>query len=321
VISLFLVGWALAADEQQPDRAASIAEAHGLDDQVAAKLRSILNTGRLMGTGLPGPTTHPMTPTQCQDSRAQAGLTAAPEPDKLAVCGRPHMAPLYDPTTQQASEATACIDQYEFPGIPCEYPLIWVRASEAAGLCEAMGKRLCDAHEWEGACAGSMSAPDYRFDLVTPDQSASVRAMRAAHNDKHSPHKAWAYGPEFKRGVCAQASSKNDTCDGSDPAKCGSNTYPTGAFPGCTSALGVYDLHGNAAEHMNLPLSADQMASAGGPLGVTEMKGSWFIWDSYQAHDDWCRWRAPFWHGDKVRSDHSHRNYHLSFRCCADVGG
>ena len=56
----------------------------------------------------------------------------------------------------------------------------------------------------------------------------------------------------------------------------------------------LYDLNGNAAKHMNLPLSEDQMASRGSPtLGYTEMKGSWFIFDTYRAHDDWCRWRAP----------------------------
>ncbi|MBC7140050.1 MAG: hypothetical protein H5U17_15275, partial [Defluviimonas sp.] len=84
----------------------------------------------------------------------------------------------------------------------------------------------------------------------------------------------------------------------------------------CRSALGVYDQHGNAAEHMNLPLAPDQMASRGSTtLGVTEMKGSWFIWDTYRAHPDWARWRAPFWHGGRVMAADSHRNYHLGFRC------
>ena len=77
--------------------------------------------------------------------------------------------------------------------------------------------------------------------------------------------------------------------------------YPTGAFPDCHSPLGVYDINGNTAEHMNLPLAPDQMASRGSrELGYTEMKGSWFIFDSYRAHEDWCRWRAPFWHGSRV---------------------
>ena len=36
------------------------------------------------------------------------------------------------------------------------------------------------------------------------------------------------------------------------------------------------------------PLSPDQMTSRGSTtLGVTEMKGSWFIFDRYYAHQDW----------------------------------
>ena len=79
------------------------------------------------------------------------------------------MAPLYDPATQSPDQAQACVDQFEFPDIACEYPVVWVRASEAAQICEAMGKRLCDAHEWEGACEGQALPPDYRFDLARYD--------------------------------------------------------------------------------------------------------------------------------------------------------
>ena len=68
---------------------------------------------------------------------------------------------------------------------------------------------------------------------------------------------------------------------------------------------------------MNLPLDPSQMSSRGSTvLGYTEMKGSWFIFDAYRAHEDWCRWRAPFWHGSRVMHPHSHANYHLGFRCC-----
>jgi hypothetical protein len=54
-------------------------------------------------------------------------------------------------------------------------------------------------------------------------------------------------------------------------------------------------------------------------LGYTEMKGSWFVFDTIRAHDDWCRWRAPFWHGTRVMDEHSHANYHLGFRCCKTI--
>jgi hypothetical protein len=320
---------ALAADPTDPsptaapacdDEAARLAVAHRLDADAEARIRAIFEASPQMGSGLPGPTRHPMTPEECRARRDAAGAVDR-DPAFEAICGRPYMAPLYDPATGRPEDATACIDQYEFPGFPCAYPIIWVRASEAAQLCSAMGKRLCDAHEWEGGCDGALLPPDYRFDLAAGRDAASgQRAMRAAHNAAWSPKQRWAYGDAFQRGVCAQASTKNDACDGSNARLCGSNTYPTGSFPGCRSPLGVYDQHGNAAEHMNLPLSEAQMASRGSEqLGVTEMKGSWFIWDTYRAHEDWCRWRAPYWHGGPVMASDSHKNYHLSFRCCADV--
>jgi hypothetical protein len=77
-------------------------------------------------------------------------------------------------------------------------------------------------------------------------------------------------------------------------------------------------LHGNAAEHMNLPLEAAELASRGGS-GVAEMKGSWFIFLRGEAHEDDCRWRAPAWHASKLADPESHRNYHLGFRCCKDL--
>jgi hypothetical protein len=84
------------------------------------------------------------------------------------------------------------------------------------------------------------------------------------------------------------------------------------------SPFGVYDLYGNAAEHMSLPLSRDQQTSAGGS-GATEMKGSWFIFSHYEAHEDDCRWRAPDWHASRVMATNSHGNYHLGFRCCKSI--
>jgi len=294
---------------------AAMARAHALSEAQVAAARAVVEGSEFLSQGNPAISEHPMSRGQCQTSLEAAGVRWT-TPEAEAVCGRPYMVPLYDPASQPPADAGACVDVMEFPDVPCEYPVVWVRAREAQLLCQAVGKRLCDAHEWEGACAGSLQPPDYDW-TASAAGAGAVGALRYAHNAKQQ--RAWAYGPEFQTGVCAQASYKTAGCGGGDWRGCGSNTYPTGAFPGCTSALGVTDLHGNAAEHMNLPLSPEQLASAGGALGVTEMKGSWFIWDKYRAHEDWCRWRAPFWHGGSVMAGDSHRNYHLSFRCCADV--
>jgi len=294
--------------------------AHHLTDVQMTEIRAIFSRSGYISQGNPAITQHPMTPQQCEAKLQEQGVTYE-NPTFTAICGAPYMAPLYNPAIEQAEDATACIDQFEFPDIPCTYPVVWVRAKEAVEICEAMGKRLCDAHEWEGACAGNLGPPDYRFDLaVNHSAGDAVKLMRDAHNRAYSATKSWSYGPDYQTGICAASSRKSPACEGGSWKQCGSNTFPTGAYPACKSSLDVYDLHGNAAEHMNLPLNEQQMSSLGSrEYGYTEMKGSWFIFDSYKAHDDWCRWRAPFWHGSRVMDPHSHHNYHLGFRCCKTV--
>jgi hypothetical protein len=289
----------------------------GLQDDELKALRKIFAESRIIGQGNPAITRHPVTPAECEAKLKQMGVHYENSTFEK-ICKAKYMAPLYDPSKERPEDAKACIDQFEFPDIPCTYPVVWVKAREAAEICSAEGKRLCDAHEWEGACAGSLEPPDYRFDLtkgVTPEEG--IRRMRIAHNQAYNASKSWSYGPEYQKGVCATSSSKTPGCNGGSWTGCGSNTFPAGDFPGCHSSLQVYDLNGNAAEHMNLPINESQMSSRGSlQLGYTEMKGSWFIFDTYRAHEDWCRWRAPFWHGTRVMDEHSHANYHLGFRCC-----
>ncbi len=293
----------------------------GVTNAQIKRVREIFAQSRVMGQGNPSVTRYAMT-----RDEARARLPAPPERHYRnrqfeRICGRPYMAPLYDPATERPEDAKVCVDMFEYPNIPLAYPVVWVKANEAAQLCAAEGKRMGDAHEWEGAAAGALLEPDYRFDLAQgAGMSGAVNRMRQAHNAKWGPSRSWTYGPQWRRGICAQNSSKSPGCNGGSWTGCGSNTYPTGSFPNCKSALGVYDLEGNAAEHMNLPLAPDQMASRGSrTLGVTEMKGSWFIWDKVRAHEEWARWRAPFWHGTRVMSPASHANYHLGFRCFVDV--
>jgi len=143
------------------------------------------------------------------------------------ICGGKYLAPLYDPATQKPEDAQVCIDQFEFPDIPCVYPVVWTKAREAAEVCWAVGERLADAHEWEGACEGDLQPPDYRFDLargVSPN--AAVERMRAQHNREFAATKRWSYGPEYKTGICATSSTKTADCNG------GSWTAAVQYFPG-----------------------------------------------------------------------------------------
>jgi hypothetical protein len=289
----------------------------GLSDEQLNAIRRIFAGSRYVGQGNPAVTQHPVTPEQCKAKLAESGVNYE-NPRFEKICQAKYMAPLYDPAKEKPEDAKACIDQFEFPDLPCTYPVVWVKAREAAEICWAAGERLCDAHEWEGACAGALEPPDYRFDLakgLAPEDA--IHRMRIAHNQAASATRSWSYGRTYRTGICATGSTKTAGCNGGSWTGCGSNTFPTGAFPACKSLLEVYDLNGNAAEHMNLPLNDSQMSSLGSTeLGYTEMKGSWFIFDTYRAHEDWCRWRAPFWHGTRVMDEHSHANYHLGFRCC-----
>jgi hypothetical protein len=313
--------WASTLQQQNEELFARMRQDLGLTDAQMDEVRGIFARSAYLGQGNPAVTTHPIVPDDCRQRAAAHDGPAFDDSGFETICGARFMAPLYDPARESAAKARVCIDRYEFPDLPCAYPVVWVRAREAAELCEAVGKRLCDAHEWEGACAGSLQPPDYRFDLargVAP--ATAVARMRAASNRVEDARKTWSYGPAYRTGICATGSVKTAGCNGGDWRGCGSNTYPAGSFPACRSPLGVYDLHGNAAEHMNLPLDGSQMASRDrGELGVTEMKGSWFIFDRYKAHEDACRWRAPYWHGSRVMDPRSHQNYHLGFRCCKSL--
>jgi formylglycine-generating enzyme len=98
--------------------------------------------------------------------------------------------------------------------------------------------------------------------------------MERVHNEDREI--VWAYGRTKNHAKCATGSFKTPGCPGGGYDYCGSNTHPAGSFPACVSPFGAYDQHGNVAEHMNLPLRPDELASRGG-YGWTEMNGSWFI--------------------------------------------
>jgi hypothetical protein len=279
----------------------------GLSEEALAKTRAIFESSRWMGQGNPKITEHPMTRAECQAVRAKATIR---EGDPR--CGSPNMVAVFDPARgEKAESATLCIDQYEYPNMACDYPVTWVKSDQAQLLCQAQGKRLCDAHEWEGACAGTLRPPEQEYTF-------GERRLQQEYLHNKDREIVWAYGKQKNHALCATGSRKSPKCNTPTWELCGSNTYPAGAFPECVSSLGVYDQHGNAAEHMNLPLVAEELGSRGG-TGDNEMKGSWFIFQRGDAHEDDCRWRALAWHQGRLMAKDAHRNYHLGFRCCKDL--
>jgi len=275
-----------------------------LDPSHAQALRKAIAGARFASQGVPGAAHHPMTPDECKSADLDTGKLKGGESDR-AVCGAPWMA--------KVPGSNVCIDRFEYPNLPCQYPVTWVQARDAAQICEAEGKRLCDAREWEGACAAKPMPEEW-------SQS------RDAHNA--SREKIWPTGEERDPTACAMGVPKSAACNAAIAANkgvreaCGANTWPSGSFPGCGGPLGVYDQQGNAAEHMNLPRNASEQGANGGH-GVTEMKGAWFAFTrtSTQVHPDDCEWREPGWHRTSLLDLRSHANYHLGFRCCRDLSG
>lgn len=319
----------VSADDAKNVRSSSVAEQQlyiltALSEQGHAskeaieQLRGIFSASEWLSFGNPQTSRPSMTRRLCRERREIAQLHPA-DPS----CGRPNMVPIYDAGSETVRDARVCIDQFEFPNIECEYPVVWVRSSEAALICAALGKRLCDAHEWEGACAGSLRPveEEYPWDSMPKSVQQSDRRQRRLwmeYEHNRTREVRWAYGTVRDHSRCATGAGKDERCNVVDWGTCGSNTYPAGAFPQCVSPLGIYDQHGNAAEHMNLPLVPEELTSHSG-LGWTEMKGSWFIFQSKETHPDDCRWRARSWHTTRITDGNSHRNYHLGFRCCSDI--
>jgi sulfatase modifying factor 1 len=304
--SLELDGGTLA--ERNAALLANMEHSLGLSETQMTAVRTVFAGSEYIGQGNPQASRHPMTRAQCFERRAKTRNLPLAD----LRCGAPNMVPLYDAQAgETATQAKVCIDQYEFPNLECEYPVVWVRANEAQDLCHALGKRLCDAHEWEGGCAGSLKPADSEYAW-----GQRREMMQYLHNQ--SREITWAYGKAKNHALCATGSRKSPECPTPSFTKCGTNDYPAGAFPECVSPLGVFDQHGNAAEHMNFPMKPEELGSRGG-FGDTEMKGSWFIFLQAEAHEDDCRWRAPDWHATRIDDKNSHRNYHLGFRCCRDL--
>jgi len=106
---------------------------HKLSDAQMSAIRGIFAKSGYMGQGNPAVARHPVTPEDCEAKLKKLSISYD-NPRFEKICGAKYMAPLYDPATQKPEDAKACIDQFEFPDIPCAYPVVWVKAREAVRL-------------------------------------------------------------------------------------------------------------------------------------------------------------------------------------------
>ncbi len=352
VFIMFLAVTGIASGAESQEFANKVIKEHGMQGDQAVRLRNLLTKGhgltRNIGTedaaAFRGPNNsyHPVTRAQCRSKILKSGIIQ-PNKEYERICGAKWMAPILDAD----GKASVCIDQFEFPDIPCEYPLVWVPSNTAQQICRSMGKRLCNAHEWEGGCAGEIEPiTSYRFDI------ANENARRNTINANRE--RVWAFQsqPEFadrtdSRVLCGvyspddpdvlsqakaniQAGSIAGLSNGCAPSKsayrtCGTNTWPAGYKYRCKSSLDVYDMHGNVAEVVNLPSHKGNIAK-GNITGFTERKGSFFVDRSNiksrggaPRYPDDCRVRQPYEHKKEIKHDTAHSFYQEGFRCCKNI--
>jgi hypothetical protein len=132
-------------------------------------------------------------------------ITAAAPPDSGTV------------TLQLDSGRTYEIDVFEYPNRRGEIPLLASSWFEAAQLCAARGKRLCETLEWTKACEGD-----------------EIRSYSSVDD----PSQLLDF---FGRRFCNTQGSEVAGGDFEDLAV-------SGSFPNCFSSFGVYDMTGNAGE-------------------------------------------------------------------------
>jgi hypothetical protein len=276
---------------------------------------------------------HPVTRAECIKKVIDSGKLVQ-NPKYEEICGAPWMSPVPD-ANGRIDNAKSCIDQFEFPNIPCEYPVVWNSTLDAQEICGAMGKRVCMSYEWEAACAGSM---DDR-----PNAGHFGYGARPTHNANREIVYAYDWQPEFKGKkayeLCSvyhpkdpeftkeindigpsklfsdigESKGCNKDTEETMVATCGTNTWPLGFKHDCRSRYDVFELHGNLAEQIWLPNSQKDIATAEKLVGgVPERKGLWFVRPSARLHD--CRVRQG--------NDHPplpHRFFQEGFRCCKNT--
>lgn len=173
------------------------------------------------------------------------------------------------------TEIAVCMDQFEAPNQRGAKPLVMQSFETAAAWCAARGKRMCTEQEWELACEG-------------PERRPFAYGWRVDRTICNSD-KAWRPVDERKLGASGEVARREveRLWQGA----------PSGAYPGCVSPFGIFDMMGNVEEWV---------ASRRGRRWPGALMGGF--------------WAKP-WTGCRGTNDAHEPKfmfYETGFRCCAD---
>lgn len=157
-------------------------------------------------------------------------------------------------------------------------PQGYISGDVASTVCQAAGKRLCSSQEWLRACRGP-SSTTYPYGN-TYDASAC--------NEGREVHPVLElFGPE--------ATWSSEELNDPRLNQLANSLAPAGTHPGCVSADGVYDLHGNLHEWV---------ADVDGTF-----RGGFYV--DAKINGEGCLYVT-------TAHNQSYHDYSTGFRCCAD---
>lgn len=177
-----------------------------------------------------------------------------------------------------------CIDRYEWVGLETRLPARPYMARsglpepdgnplmrDAESTCNYLDKRVCTLREWSAACRGT-GGSKYPYGNTYDSDACNTNKVWRAFDE----YKVWQRDD-------AELSRLNQSAT-------------VGSFSRCVSAVGAYDMIGNAEEWVHCDHGKYGWCLAGG------------FWSHPQTCNDAIVVHSPYWHF-----------YQTGFRCCLDV--
>jgi hypothetical protein len=163
------------------------------------------------------------------------------------------------------------------------FPQGYISQVQATAACNASGKRLCTFEEWTAACRGQ-PAHDYVYPY-----GDTYEAGRC--NEGHESPIVILFGPTPSYDNAELNDPRCDQLEG--------GLARGGAYAGCESVYGAFDMHGNLHEWI------DQTNAS----GTGSFMGGYFV--DATLNGPGCEYRT-------TAHEKTYHDYSTGFRCCAD---